>query len=313
MVLLMGGGASKSRNSAQKTARWRDTFLKEASLERDLSVRTREAYGRDLTLLIRFLERRQIRLERVTTDDLVAFLASRSRSGDQRTTRARRAAAIRSFFGWLRESGRMERNPALLLPAPPPPQLLPKALDAGAVDRLLETPEGEDRPVAYRDGALLEVLYGAGLRASEAAALRLRDIDQEQALLRVMGKGRKERKVPLGKPGINALRKWIKHGRPRVETPESSDRVFLTARGKPLSRDGVYRAVKRRARLAGLDANVSPHTLRHTFATHLVQNGADLRAVQEMLGHASINTTQAYTTLADEHLRAAHRRHHPRG
>ena len=240
----MGGGVSKSRAGAMRAARWRDAFLKEASLERDLAVRTRAAYGRDLDLLLRFLERREVTLEKVATGDLIAFLASRRRSGDQRATRARRAAAMRSFFGWLRESGRIDLNPALL---------------------------------------------------------------------RVMGKGRKERKVPLGNPGIEGLRQWIKRGRPRIETPESGDRVFITARGKPLSRDGVYRAVKRRVRLAGLDTHVSPHTLRHTFATHLVQNGADLRAVQEMLGHASINTTQVYTTLADEHLREAHRKHHPRG
>jgi site-specific recombinase XerD len=313
MVVPMGGGVPESQAGAARAARWRGAFLKEASLERDLAVRTRESYGRDLDLLLRFLERREVPLEKVATDDLIAFLASRRRSGDQRATRARRTAAIRSFFGWLRESGRIDRNPALLLPAPAPAQLLPKALDARAIERLLETSADDAGPVALRDRALLEVLYGAGLRASEAASLRLRDIDTDQALLRVMGKGRKERKVPLGNPGIAGLRQWIKRGRPRIETPESGDRVFITARGKPLSRDGVYRAVKRRVRLAGLDAHVSPHTLRHTFATHLVQNGADLRAVQEMLGHASINTTQVYTTLADEHLREAHRKHHPRG
>lgn len=315
MVIAMGERVPESGNLEARAVRWRDVFLAEAALERDLGVRTREAYRRDLDLLLGFLARTNRQLATVETADLVAFLGSRRRAGDVRTTRARRSAALRSFFGWLKETGRIERNPSLLLPAPAPSHPLPKALDADAAQALVSAPleDEEVGPMSWRDHALLEILYGAGLRASEAANLALRDVDRDQGLVRVLGKGRKERKVPLGGPGLQALETWLTKGRPKLERPDSGDRVFLTIRGKPLSRDGVYRAVKRRARQLGLPNDVSPHTLRHTFATHLVQGGADLRAVQEMLGHASINTTQVYTTLADDHLRSAHQRHHPRG
>ena len=315
MVITMPGSTSKGDKIEARAARWRDAFLAEATLERDLGRRTREAYKRDLDLLLAFLGRRERAVSETGTADLVAFLGVRRRAGDVRTTRARRAAALRSFFGWLKESGRIDRNPSLLLPAPAAGQHLPKALDRASARALVASPldDAPPEPVTYRDHALLEILYGAGLRASEAADLKLKDIDRDGGFLRVFGKGRKERRVPLGAPGLAALETWLRKGRPKWERPDSSDRVFLTARGTPLSRDGVYRAVKGRVRALGLPDDVSPHTLRHTFATHLVQGGADLRAVQEMLGHASINTTQVYTTLADEHLRNAHKKHHPRG
>jgi len=312
MVVPMGREVD-SEQDGDRYERWLEAFLRESALERDLSPRTRAAYRRDLELLLQFSARRDTAPEHMTTADLVAFLAARSRAGDRSVTRARRAAAVRSFYRWLRETGRVERNPALLLPAPAVAEHLPKALDRESVERLLTPLPDDAGPLQLRDRALLEVLYGAGLRASEAAGMCLGDLDLDQALLRVIGKGRKERKVPLGGHGLRALGTWLQRGRPRLETAESTDRVFLSTRGRPLSRDGVYRAVKRLVVLAGIDPSTSPHTLRHTFATHLVQNGADLRAVQEMLGHASINTTQVYTTLADEHLHAAHKRHHPRG
>ena len=293
--------------------RWCEAFLQEATLERDLAPRTREAYARDLELLGTWCARRDLAVETASTDDLVAWLGHRRRSGDARTTRARRTAAVRAFFGWLKESGRIDRNPALLLPTVKPGRRLPKALAPDATEALLAAPGDEATPPALRDHAVLEVLYGAGLRASEVAGLRLRDLEAERGFLRVLGKGRKERKVPLGQPGLAALETWLRRGRPRVATPASEDALLLSDRGRPLSRDTVYRIVKRWVRAVGLDAKTSPHTLRHTFATHLVKGGADLRAVQEMLGHASINTTQLYTTLADEHLRQAHRKHHPRG
>ena len=315
MVVSVGQGMSNNRNLEARAIRWRDAFLTEAALERDLGVRTRDAYRRDLDLLLAFLGRRGIAITEAQTADLVAFLGARRRSGDARTTRARRSAALRSFFGWLTETGRIERNPSLLLPAPKPGHPLPKALDRDAADALIAAPleDADLGPMSWRDHALLEVLYGAGLRATEVATLKLKDVDRDAGLLRVLGKGRKERKVPLDGPGLEALEAWLGKGRPRCVRPDSGDGVFLTMRGRPLSRDGVYRAVKRRARQLGLPGDVSPHTLRHTFATHLVQGGADLRAVQEMLGHASINTTQVYTTLADDHLRTSHRKHHPRG
>jgi integrase/recombinase XerD len=282
-------------------------FLKELALDQGCSGATLEAYRRDLTLLDAFLTSRgRSELAEITTVDLVDFMASRSGAGDSRRTRSRRSAAIRSFFRFLAESDRIKLNPALLLPSPAHERLLPKALGPEVM------PENPG-PLDLRDRLILELLYGAGIRVSEATGLKVPDIDRERALVRVLGKGRKERRVPLGEPSLVALDTYLEQGRPRLRKPHSPGRLLLSRTGRALSRQALWNAVKRVVSRAGVDLNVSPHTFRHTFATHLVTGGADLRAVQEMLGHASIDTTQIYTTLASERLREAHKKHHPRG
>jgi len=280
----------------------REMFLKELLLELGCSGATLEAYRHDLGLLGAFLAHRGIRdLSDVTTLDLIDFMASRSGAGDGRRTRGRRSAAIRSFFRFLMENGRITRNPALLLPSITPGRLLPKALGPAVVAKLLHA------------HLILELLYGAGIRASEATGLRPSDVDPEVALVRVLGKGRKVRRVPLGKPSLRSLERYLKEARPKLRKPDSPDHLLLSRTGRALSRQALWAAVKKLVARAGLDLCISPHTLRHSFATHLVAGGADLRAVQEMLGHASIDTTQIYTTMASERLRDVHKMHHPRG
>lgn len=305
------GGARRKPELQARDLRLLSAWLADLAVEHDLQAKSQAAYRRDIELLLAFLGGQGIPAAEAGTGNLVAFLASRPR--DAAATRARRIAAIRSFFRWLKETGRSGRNPALLLPSPRRGEILPKALSPGEIRKLDDAfPRGPD-PAGLRDRALFEVLYGAGLRASEAANLRLGDVDHREGLLHVAGKGRRERRAPLGAVGLRALSAWIRKGRPRFAAPGTGDRVFLASGGGPLGRRGVYAVVKAAVIRAGIDPEASPHTLRHTFATHLVQGGADLRAVQEMLGHASINTTQIYTQLEDRHLRETHARFHPRG
>jgi integrase/recombinase XerD len=307
------GSQEEDMPLSKQDERMMASWLLDLSLERDLSDHSLKAYGTDLRHLLRWLVSVGETIQSATTKHLIKFLGARSEAGDGATTRARRLAAIRSFFRWLKDTGRSEKNPSLLLPRGRKPELLPKALTEQEIKRLIEAlPDGSE-PKSLRDRAVIELLYGAGLRASEAAGLQLKDLDLEASLLRILGKGNRERRVPLGTPCAEALSLWIRQGRPRFQSPRSDDTLFLNPNGTALTRGGVYNIVKVLVRKAGLPSDVSPHTLRHTFATHLVHGGADLRAVQELLGHASINTTQIYTNLLDHHLRETHRRFHPRG
>jgi len=292
-----------------------EIFLKDLVVDRGCSRATAESYRRDLALLDAFLVRRgREDAAEITTEDLGDFLGSRMTAGDGRRTRARRAATVRSFFKHLTSSGAIERNPALLLPTARRHKLLPRSLGPTLTARLLQAPlEVEPTPLVRRDRLVLELLYAAGLRASEAAGVRLFDVDAERGLVRVVGKGSRERRVPVGEPALAALEDYLSLGRPRLRRPDSPDRLLLSRTGRRLDRQALYGLVRRWAVRAGVTVPCSPHTLRHTFATHLVTGGADLRSVQELLGHASINTTQVYTTLAFERLREVHRKHHPRG
>lgn len=287
-------------------------FLDNLSLERGISTHTRSAYARDLSLLAASLEARSLTLLQADMDGIVRFLEECADQGAAPRTRARRAAAIRSFYRYATADGLCAIDPARLIPSPRMPRLLPKALSHADTERLLQadhddatTPQGSNRLV-------LELLYGCGLRVSELAGLRCSDFDLDGGFVRVTGKGGKARSVPIGQSVRESLAAWLQHGRQQVRTPESGDTLLLTITGKPVSRMQLHAMVRACARRAGFSRSITPHTLRHTFATHLVKGGADLRAVQEMLGHASIDTTQIYTTLAEEHLHAAHKRFHPR-
>jgi site-specific recombinase XerD len=295
------------------------SFFDELRVERGASPHTLDAYARDLSKLFAFLADRGVaEPENVRAPDLAAFQQSLSAGGESPRSVARRSGAVRSFFKHLvRESG-LRRDPAALLPHPKRERLLPRALKASEARKLVEAPASSSRaadaatPAARRDRAAAELLYGAGLRASELCGLKLRDADLDRRLVRVLGKGGKERMVHLGEPAIAALRTWIDRGRPAYRRPTSPDRLFLARGGGPMTRQALASVIAKRARAAGVTSKTSPHVLRHSFATHLVQGGADLRAVQEMLGHASIDTTQIYTGLGVERLAEAHRRAHPR-
>ena len=308
-------------------------FLDELRVERAASVHTLEAYARDLTRLFAFLgERGRPAPEAATPADLGAFQAALTHAGEAPRTVARRSGAVRSFYKFLVREELIRKNPAADLPHPTRERLLPKALKENDARKLMEarptTPpatgdaDSEGAPVPsrgpaseateLRDRAAVELLYGAGLRASELCGARLRDVDLARGQIRVLGKGGKERVARLGEPAAAAVRAWLDRGRPVYRKPASGDRLFLSAGGGPLSRQALGSLVGKRARAAGVGAKTTPHVLRHSFATHLVRGGADLRAVQEMLGHASIDTTQIYTGLGVEHLQVAHKRAHPR-
>jgi integrase/recombinase XerD len=224
----------------------------------------------------------------------------------------RAISAIRTYYAFLVGEGRMASDPADRLQGPRPGRTLPEPLNRAEVEALLEAP-GVDEPLAWRDRALLELGYGAGLRVSELCGLGLTDLRFAEGLVRVMGKGGKERLVPVGRSVVGAVSVYLHNLRPMLDRGATRDRVFLNARGAPLSRVGAWGIVKRCATVAGITKRVTPHTLRHTFATHLLEGGADLRAVQEMLGHADLSTTQLYTHVDREFLRKVHRKYHPRG
>jgi tyrosine recombinase XerC len=288
-------------------------FLADLELERAVSSATRAAYTRDLNLLADFLESRGLTaVSAVAAEDLEAFVVSREAAGDAARSRSRRVSAVRSFFRYLRGEGILRRNPAALLAAPRLPRPLPKALDAAGMLRLLDTTTRGARPLDLRDRLLLEMLYGSGLRASEASRLEIHDLDRAKGLVRVLGKGGRERVVPLGEPATRAATRYLGRARPALARPESGSTLLLTPRGTPMTRQAIHAVVRKRAAAAGLPRGVSPHTLRHTFATHLLEAGADLRAIQEMLGHASISTTQRYTHVDLRHLTAVYDKSHPR-
>jgi integrase/recombinase XerD len=285
------------------------THLRALRLEQGLSERTIESYGRDLTQYAEFLGERDKEIDQASPDDIRAYLAG---GAWRPSTRARKAAAIRSFYRRQVLTGSMTSDPTRSLAAPRLESNLPLTLTVEEVERLLSRPKAT--PAGLRDRALLETLYGAGLRASEALGLRLQDVDLEVGFVRAIGKGDKERVVPLGRMAVDALRIYNERGRPflggagTLKAPE----LFLNNRGRRLSRQGLHAIIKRYAREAGLSDQVSAHTLRHSFATHLLEGGADLRAVQEMLGHADLSTTQIYTHVTTAHIQRIYREAHPR-
>jgi integrase/recombinase XerD len=286
-------------------------FLAELEFERGLSRNTLEAYRSDLLQLGGWLERTSAEPTTAQHSDLAGFLSELATGGASPATLQRKAACLRSFYRHLRREGTIEHDPTADLRAPKKSQKLPQVLSRDEVARLLATPRGTS-PSALRDRALLELMYACGLRASEATGLQLRDVDLEAGLLRASGKGSKERIVPVGGEAIAAVRVWLERGRPALVGLAPEPHVFVNHRGAGLTRQGLYKIVQRHARTAGLAEKMSPHTLRHTFATHLLAGGCDLRALQEMLGHADIATTQIYTHLSAERLRDVYFDAHPR-
>jgi integrase/recombinase XerD len=295
-------------------------FLAYLELERGLSRNTLSAYRSDLLQFGAFLHRRGLTATEAQHGDLAAFLAELADGPTPvaAATIGRKVACLRSFYRHLRREGIIEHDPTAELRGPRKSQRLPRVLSRDEVARLLREPKGTD-PRALRDRALLEVMYACGLRASEATGLKLEDVDLEEGVVRARGKGSKERLVPIGRQAVGALRVYCRRGRPALlgaavdrTGARTSGQLFLNRRGSGLTRQGLYKIVQGHARGAGLAERMSPHTLRHTFATHLLAGGCDLRSLQEMLGHADLSTTQVYTHLSADRLKDAYFSAHPR-
>jgi integrase/recombinase XerD len=292
---------------------WLEGFRDYLALEAGHSANTVEAYLRDLRRMGEFARSRGVRgpgrVSRALLRDFVYLLKDLGLSA---ATIRRAVSAIRTYYGFLLGEGKVEQDPSDRLETPRRGRVLPDTLSVQEVEALLAAPH-LDQPLAWRDRALLELGYGAGLRVSELCALGLTDLLLDENLVRVFGKGGKERLVPIGRSVIGAVSVYLHTLRPELDRGHGNGRVLLNARGEPLSRVGAWGIVKQATQRAGIQKRVTPHTLRHSFATHLLEGGADLRAVQEMLGHADLSTTQIYTHVDREYLRSVHKQFHPRG
>jgi integrase/recombinase XerD len=291
-------------------------FLAYLEFERGLSRNTLEAYRSDLLQLGEYLSERGLDVLSVGHSELAAFLTGLAVGADGRTgaaaaTLQRKAACLRSFYRFLRREGIIDHDPTANLHGPRKTNKLPEVLSRDEVMRLIAAAHG-DSPIALRDRALLELMYACGLRASEATGLEIDDLDLGEQMLRARGKGSKERVVPIGRSAVAALTAYAEHGRPELVGVLNERHVFVNSRGGGLTRQGLYKIIKGHAETAGLAGRVSPHTLRHTFATHVLAGGCDLRVLQEMLGHADVATTQVYTHLSSERLRDVYFEAHPR-
>jgi integrase/recombinase XerD len=292
-------------------------FLAHLEFERGLSRNTLAAYRTDLLQFGRFLAARDEEATTAGPGDLSDFLADlaqgdgNGRAPCSTATVHRKAACLRSFYRHLRREETVEDDPAARLETPRRGRKLPEVLSYAEVQRLLAQPRGDD-PATMRDRALLELMYASGLRASETISLEISDVDLEHGIVRARGKGSKERLVPVGGRAVAAVRVYLRAGRPEMIRSHDERKLFLNFRGGPLTRQGLYKIVLRHAKTAGLGDRMSPHTLRHSFATHLLSGGCDLRSVQEMLGHADLSTTQLYTHLSGEELKEAYFKAHPR-
>jgi integrase/recombinase XerD len=286
-------------------------------LERGLARNTLAAYRTDLLQFGHFIGERKLDAVDAGPADISDFLADlaagdgNGRAPCSSSTVHRKAACLRAFYRHLRREDVVGEDPTADLSAPRRGRKLPHVLNYSEVKRLLEQPRGS-APTAVRDRALLEVMYASGLRASEATGLEVADVDLSRGMLRTRGKGSKERIVPLGRQAALALTSYLRAGRPHLVNGRPEAKLFVNFRGGPLTRQGLYKIVQRHAKAAGLSGRMSPHTLRHTFATHLLAGGCDLRSVQEMLGHADIATTQMYTHLSGEQLKDVYFKAHPR-
>jgi integrase/recombinase XerD len=291
-----------------------DAFFEYLATEKGASPHTIAAYRNDLTHLLEFLtgQERITDWRQVTLPVLTRFVLWLMEKGYTTATLARRVAAVKSFLQFLVREGVIEASPAAELGSPKLGRRLPKALTVEEVERLLGAVGGGQTPEALRDRALLEVLYASGMRVSEVVGLNLQDLNLREGVVRCRGKGNRERVIPLHPTAVQALQAYLERGRPRLAPDLRQQAVFVNHQGERLTRQGLWLIVKGYARKAGLPPSVTPHVLRHSFATHLLQGGAPLRHVQELLGHANIATTQIYTHLTNQYLRQAYDATHPR-
>jgi integrase/recombinase XerD len=288
-----------------------DAYLDHLRVERRLAEHTLESYARDLNVLTRFAEGKNRQLDQLNRADLAAFVRHLMQSGLSPRSVSRTVAAVRGFYRFLALDRRIEDNPADQLRGPRAWPALPKFLSIDEVDELIAQPD-VSTALGLRDRALIEVLYATGMRVSELLALALGDVNTAGHYLTCVGKGAKERLVPIGDAAAGWVERYVSVARPEILGKRSSKRLFLNARGGPLSRVGFWKILKAYGLAAGLARSLSPHVLRHSFATHLLERGADLRAIQAMLGHADLSTTQIYTHILEARMREVYDRFHPR-
>jgi integrase/recombinase XerD len=287
-------------------------FLDAVWMERGLSANTLAAYRADLTALGRWLEERDSAFLKATRVQLLGFIAARVEGGSRPRSTARQLSSFRRFYRYMIREGLMTEDPTAQIAMPKIGRSLPKSLSEAEVDSLLEAPTVSD-PLGHRDRTMLEVLYATGLRVSELVSLKQNQINFNQGVMRVIGKGNRERLIPLGDEAIRWLQQFVQGPRTEILLERQTDYLFPTRRGDRMTRQAFWHIIKRYAKKASVEKELSPHTLRHAFATHLLNHGADLRVVQMLLGHSDLSTTQIYTHVARERLKELHSQHHPRG
>jgi len=287
-------------------------FLDAVWMERGLSSNTLAAYRADLVALSRWLALRHTELSHTARSDLLAFIAARVEAGARPRSTARQLSSFRRFFRFLVREGLVREDPTAQIAMPRIGRSLPKSMSEPEVESLLAAPTVTD-PLGHRDRAMLEVLYATGLRVSELVSLKVTQVNVQQGVVRVLGKGNRERLIPLGEEAVSWLQAFMAGPRGEILLDRNTDSLFPTRRGDRMTRQAFWHIIKRYARKAGVDRALSPHTLRHAFATHLLNHGADLRVVQMLLGHSDLSTTQIYTHVARERMKDLHSQHHPRG
>ena len=289
-----------------------ERFLDAIWAERGLSENSLSSYRHDLQHLRDSLQGNDTGLQAASREDLMAVLAADMQLGKSPKTVSRYLSAYRQFYRWLLREGVIDSDPVALIESPKTGRGLPKALSEQQVEALLAAPD-TDTALGLRDLAMLELMYATGLRVSELVGLQLSNINMNVGVVRVVGKGQKERLVPVGDAAFSALKSWLDNGRPELMNGQHSDFIFVTNRKTGMTRQAFWYMVKRYAVISGIAQKLSPHMLRHSFATHLLNHGADLRVVQLLLGHSDLSTTQIYTHIAREGLKRMHQQHHPRG
>jgi integrase/recombinase XerD len=287
-------------------------FLDAVWMERGLSPNTLAAYRADLTALTRWLAERDVPIMRTTRADLMGFIAWRVEAGARPRSTARQLSSFRRFFRYLLRDGALREDPTAQIAMPKIGRSLPKSLSEEEVESLLSAPLVSD-PLGHRDRTMLEVLYATGLRVSELVSLKYNQVNLNQGVIRVLGKGNRERLIPVGEEAVRWLQEFIVGARNEILLDRTTDYLFPTRRGDRMTRQAFWHIIKRYARKSSIDKDLSPHTLRHAFATHLLNHGADLRVVQMLLGHSDLSTTQIYTHVARERMKEMHAAHHPRG
>lgn len=295
---------------SDKHLRLIDAWLDQQWLEKGLSEHSLSNYRRDVTQLATWLQEQGGALLLCQRYQLLEFLAARHQQGISARSVARQLSAVKGFYRWLKREGRIDEDPALLIERPKTGRPLPKTLSEADVEALLKAPD-LDTPLGLRDRAMLEVLYATGLRVTELVTLTQSQINPRQGLVRVIGKGDKERLVPLGEEALHWLVRYLREGRPLL-LGNDQELLFPSQRGTCMTRQTFWHRIKQMATVAGVQKNLSPHTLRHAFATHLLNHGADLRVVQLLLGHSDLSTTQIYTHVAQQRLQDLYQKHHPR-
>jgi len=289
-----------------------DHFLDAIWMERGLSANTLAAYRADLMALARWLEDKKMSLPQATRAELLAFIASRVEAGARPRSTARQLSSFRRFYRFLVREGVIKEDPTAQLAMPKIGRSLPKSLTEEQVESLLKAPDTSD-PLGNRDRAMLEVPYATGLRVSELVNLTMKQVNMNQGVMRITGKGDRERLIPLGEEAQHWIEEFVQGPRGEILLERQTEYLFPTRRGNRMTRQAFWHIIKRYAAKAGVEKNLSPHSLRHAFATHLLNHGADLRVVQMLLGHSDLSTTQIYTHVARERMKDLHSQHHPRG